>query len=52
MAWQQWAYLILAVVGVAYVATTIGKPRDPFTGRELSIQIIAQALIVALVLSI
>ena len=52
MAWQQWTYLVLSVVSAAYMATQVGKEREPFSGRELAGQIITSALLVALILSI
>jgi len=27
MVWQQWTYLVLAVVGTAYMATQVGRRR-------------------------
>jgi len=52
MAWQQWFYLVVIVLAVAYSATQVGKPRKPYSGRDLAGQIISGALFVALVLSI
>lgn len=52
MAWQQWTYLVLSVVGIAYMATRVGMPRGPITGREIASSIVTSALFVALVLSI
>lgn len=52
MVWQQWTYLILAVVGTAYMATTIGTPREPYSGSDMAYQIISATLLAALVLSI
>ena len=52
MAWQQWTYLVLTVLGAASMARLVGKPREPYKGRDLAIQIITSALLVALILSI
>lgn len=52
MAWQQWLYLIFAILGLAMSATQIGKPRRPLEPGAFAIMIIFQALLAWLVLSI
>jgi len=52
MVWQQWTYLIFAIVGTALSATQVGKPRRPLVPTVFAMMIIFQAMLVWLVVSI
>lgn len=52
MVWQQWVYLIYAIINVAVMIGMIGKERKPYTPGVVAISVILYSFVVWLVLSI